>query len=123
MKNKNTMQVILMPKGYGKATKEVREYIHLLEQEIKRQEKSQVILDNQNADLKEENISLREQVRTYYQPENELNKHKYGILQERIDKAIEYINDMCLFDDGYANYGDDLRPAHIVDILNGEDND
>ena len=49
---------------------------------------------------------------------------KYEIkLQDRINKAIDYINDMCLFDDGYANYGDDLRPAHIVNILKGEYNE
>ena len=34
MKNEDTIQVILLPKGYGKATKEVREYIHLLENRI-----------------------------------------------------------------------------------------
>ena len=41
-------------------------------------------------------------------------------LKQRIDEAIEYINEMTLTSDGYANYGDDLRPEHIVDILEGE---
>ena len=65
---------------------------------------------------------------TNLQEENEkLTKARYSLdrveLEQRIDRAIEYINDMCLFDDGYANYGDDLRPAHIVNILKGEDNE
>jgi len=41
--------------------------------------------------------------------------------QQRIDKAIEYINEMCLCSDGYCDYGDDLRPEHIVNLLQGED--
>ena len=41
--------------------------------------------------------------------------------QDRIDKAIDYINEMTLTSDGYANYGDDLRPEHIIDILKGEE--
>ena len=40
--------------------------------------------------------------------------------QNRIDKAVEYINEMCLCSEGYANYGDDLRPEHIVNILKGD---
>ena len=44
-------------------------------------------------------------------------------LQQRIDKAIKYIDDMCLCSSGYFDYGDDLSPKHIVDILKGgEDN-
>ena len=44
-------------------------------------------------------------------------------LQQRIDKAIKYIDDMCLCSSGYFKYGDDLSPKHIVDILKGgEDN-
>ena len=44
-------------------------------------------------------------------------------LQQRIDKAIEYIDEMCLCSSGYFDYGDDLSPKHIVDILRGgEDN-
>ena len=39
-------------------------------------------------------------------------------LQSKIDKAIEYIDDLCKYSDGtYFNYGDDLSPKHIVDIL------
>lgn len=42
----------------------------------------------------------------------------YEYLQSKIDKAIEYINDLCKCSDGtYFNYGDDLSPKHIVDIL------
>lgn len=75
-------------------------------------------------ELKEENITLREQIRTYYRPENELNKHKYEILQERINKAIEYMN----------NYNELVIPAanikslvlkeeykKIISMLQGED--
>lgn len=42
------------------------------------------------------------------------------LLHSIIKEAIEYINEMTLTSDGYANYGDDLRPEHIVDILKGE---
>jgi len=42
-------------------------------------------------------------------------------LQDRIDEAIEYINEMTLTSDGYADYGDDLRPEHIIEILKGGD--
>lgn len=89
-----------------------------LQEEIKRQEKSQVILDNQNADLKEENITLREQIRTYYRPELELNKHKYEILQERINKATEEINYMLSNADLTEISGIKLKQ-----ILQGEDNE
>lgn len=41
----------------------------------------------------------------------------------RIDKAIDYIDDMCLCSSGYFDYGDDLSPKHIVEILRGEDNE
>lgn len=43
-------------------------------------------------------------------------------LQQRIDKAIIYIDDMCLCSTGYFDYGDDLSPKHIVDILKGGEN-
>lgn len=42
-------------------------------------------------------------------------------LHSIIKEAIEYINEMTLTSDGYANYGDDLRPEHIIDILKGSD--
>ena len=60
-----------------------------------------------------ENYTLLELERKVY-----LNENKE--LEDRINKAIEYINEMTLTSDGYANYGDDLRPEHIVDILKGE---
>ena len=41
-------------------------------------------------------------------------------LHSIIKEAIEYINEMTLTSDGYANYGDDLRPEHIIDILKGK---
>ena len=99
------------------------DYITNLQEEIKRQEKAQVILDNQNAELKEENITLREQIRTYYKPKNELNKHKYEILQQRIDKAIFYMRD------GMTNYPftmykvDQIDVRKLLQILQGEDNE
>ena len=40
--------------------------------------------------------------------------------KQRNEKAIEYINEMCLASDGYASYGDDLNPEHIVNILKGD---
>ena len=43
-------------------------------------------------------------------------------LQQRIDKAIEYIDEMCLCSSGYFDYGDDLSPKNIVDILRGGEN-
>lgn len=80
--------------------------------------------------LQEENITLREQIRTYYKLELELNKHKYEILQQRINKAIEYIN-VELFNSnidwvrnnngcvtGSDLPGDAIFP--IIDILQGE---
>ena len=48
-------------------------------------------------------------------------EHKNLELSMRINKAIEYINKLCLCSDGYANYGDDLSPEHIVNILQGSD--
>ena len=48
-------------------------------------------------------------------------EQKINELRDRIGKAIEYINEMTLTSDGYANYGDDLRPEHIIDILKGEE--
>ena len=42
-------------------------------------------------------------------------------LESIIKEAIEYINEMTLTSDGYASYGDDLIPEHIVDILKGSD--
>ena len=41
----------------------------------------------------------------------------------RIEKAIEYIDEMCLCSSGYFDYGDDLSPKHIVDILKGVNDD
>lgn len=61
-------------------------------------------------DISKENKSLLKEIHN-----REINK-----LQDRINKAIEYINEMCLCSDGYANYGDDLRPEHIVNILQGD---
>lgn len=55
-------------------------------------------------------------------PKEEL-LNKLWDLQDRIDKTIKYIDDMCLCSSGYFDYGDDLSPKHIVDILKGEDND
>lgn len=48
---------------------------------------------------------------------------EYYKLRDRIDKAIKYIDDMCLCSSSYFDYGDDLSPKHIVDILKGEDNE
>ena len=61
-----------------------------------------------------ENYALLELERKVY-----LNENKE--LEDRIDKAIEYINEMTLTSDGYADYGDDLRPEHIIEILKGSD--
>ena len=44
-------------------------------------------------------------------------------LQQRIDKAIKYINEItyCEFDNLYMEYGDDLTPEYIIKILKGEE--
>lgn len=74
-----------------------------LKEEIKRQEKAQVILDNQNADL-----------------------------QERINKAIEYIENIvdtgnCPHDIVYEDKGftrnSYVNAKDIIRILKGEDNE
>ena len=53
---------------------------------------------------------------------NELLKENFK-LQQRIDKAVEYIDERCLCSSGYFDYGDDLSPKHIVDILKGGNNE
>ena len=55
--------------------------------------------------------------------QEELDKTRLSELDKeyRIDKAIEYINEMTLTSNGYASYGDDLRPEHIVNILKGSE--
>ena len=53
---------------------------------------------------------------------DECDEHnKY--LQDRIDKAIEYIKELCYIEsrNEWFNYGDDLTPKYIVDILTGGD--
>lgn len=50
----------------------------------------------------------------------EKNLRKKLEYKKRIEKAIEYINKLCLCSDGYTQYGDDLNPKHIVNILKGE---
>lgn len=40
--------------------------------------------------------------------------------QQRVDRAIEYINNQCLESDGYVSYGDDLSPDELIKILKGE---
>ena len=65
-----------------------------------------------------------EQKRLYKKAEEndiKLLKEEINRLNNIIDKAIEYINEMCLCSDGYANYGDDLRPEYIINILQGSD--
>ena len=71
-------------------------------------------------DLEKENRELKKDLEmyengVYFSSENDE-------LQKRIDKAIEYIDKLCLCSSGYFDYGDDLSPKHIVDILKG-DND
>lgn len=60
---------------------------------------------------------------TYEELANLTIKYQDLYLEERnkVKKAIEYINEMTLTSDGYANYGDDLRPEHIIEILKGSD--
>ena len=42
-------------------------------------------------------------------------------LQQRIDKAVEYIDSICLEEDGYVGYGDDLTPKELINILRGDE--
>lgn len=107
MTNKDTIQVILMPRGYGKTTKEVRDYITNLQEEIERQEKAQIILDNQNAEL-----------------------------QERINNAIEYMIKQRDVITDYVHQAKEINEDYlfldrtsletfknIYEILKGEDNE
>ena len=72
--------------------------------------------------------NLKRRIRGYQKMEKDLQRdirktnNKNRELQQRIDKAIEYIDKLCLCSSGYFDYGDDLSPKHIVDILKG-DND
>lgn len=80
---------------YGSQIDVLLEYITNLHEEIERQEKSQVILDNQNAEL-----------------------------QGRIDKAIEYIKEHCIDDDFYINLTNKEKHIFdVLNILQGEDNE
>ena len=70
--------------------------------------------------LQEENEQLKELCDKYEE------EHNTTFIEWQKDikankKVIEYINEMCLCSDGYANYGDDLRPEHIVNILQGKE--
>ena len=92
-----------------------------LEEQLKRYKKRDFISKTENIDITETMIDTKDSM---YQKlslySNEL-EDKVEELQHRIDKAIEYINEMTLTSDGYADYGDDLRPEHIVEILKGGD--
>ena len=66
-----------------------------------------------------ENVNKYEELLVKY---STLNRW-YNSSKSRNEKAIKYINEMCLCSDGYCDYGDDLRPEHIVNILTGGDED
>lgn len=57
----------------------------------------------------------------YCESEASFYKSKYNGLNDKVQNTINYINEMCLTKDGYSNYGDDLRPQHIIDLLKGGD--
>ena len=48
-------------------------------------------------------------------------------LQQRIDKAIEYIQENCYINEEdkteVCSYGDDLNPSYLLEILKGDNND
>jgi len=44
-------------------------------------------------------------------------------LKDRIEKAIKYIDAICLEKDGYVGYGDGIEPEDLIQILKGEEND
>lgn len=90
---------------------EIEEAFNILEEEYKKQK----ILLNKIHTIKEYLFDLEADL----EEEKAENNEKAEIIK----KAIEYINEMCLCSYGYANYGDDLKPEHIVDILRGEDNE
>ena len=77
--------------------------------------------------LKEENKKLKKLCNKYEEEHNNefqcWKRDRKELLDKRniINKAIEYINKMCLCSDGYANYGDDLSPEHIVNILQSKE--
>lgn len=62
--------------------------------------------------MKEEFISLDTAKKLAIYEKNLKQKIEY---KKRIDKAIEYINEMCLC-------SDDLNPEHIIKILKGGTN-
>ena len=72
--------------------------------------------------LQEENENLRSTNHQFATLNTSLRSDRDNY-KYRIDKAIEYIKEMCWIDKeyGYCNYGDDLRPEHIVNILEGDD--
>lgn len=82
-------------------------------------------LNNIINELSKENQELKEKTKLFHK--NRVFSLEYDketltdmVLeyQEKIDKAIEYIDDLCKCSDGtYFNYGDDLSPKNIVDIL------
>lgn len=69
--------------------------------------------------LEENNKHLKE-LCNKYEEEHKTTFEEWKKDIEANKKAIEYINEMCLCSDGYANYGDDLRPEYIINILQGD---
>lgn len=120
---------------------DIRDYITNLQEKVNQYENPDDMtlfymwLDEKAKDkmkqLQEENEHLRTDLNTYQNTVIEVNKECNSLFnhltkkdldyKSRCDKAIEYINEMCLCTNGYCDYGDDLRPEHIVKILQGSD--
>lgn len=95
------MNFKVMPNGYGKVSKEVRDYIFKLEEENEK-------INNVIEILKETNHLL---INQKYKLEYELD-----ILGNKIDKAIEYLEQPYRDDFDYSK-------AELLNILQGEDNE
>lgn len=137
--NKDTIQVILMPKGYERASKEVREYIHLLEQDnVKLKEyyfrnvsKYEELIEKYS-NLQEENKKLKKKDKT----RNAVKEFVTNEYKSRINKAIEYMIKQRDVITDYVHQAKEINEDYlfldrtsletfknIYEILKGEDND
>jgi hypothetical protein len=105
----NEIDFIIMPKGYGKASKEIRDYITNLQRENER--------------LKMYNDMLRKDIDSFLKDREKAEKEykskvdDIGKLTSNIYKAIKYINENDKFSNiagCYEFYGD---PDELINIL------
>ena len=87
-------------------------------------------LIEENTHLQQENQQLKEKIILLKASESMLELTKYinekDLYKERINKAIEYISECCLYDEECKNFNDDLDYYEIpklMKILKGDTND